>query len=390
MSCHIATNENRFYAGSEVSYGQTPTIDAKNRIPALKLAIKHTTEQPQRRDKVGGRSFAGLPTGLRRNTEYQLRTYLTSWSDSHDAPSYGPLFRAAMGSAPRLHARGVLAAGSSTTQLVFAGSHGLSAGQAVSFDGELRFVASVLDASSVELNAPLRAAPDAGSSTGAAITYSLGKKLPGVSIFDYWSPEEAVQRLICGALVDKMKVLVNADYHEFHFSGPAQELVDSLTFEAGQGQLTSFPAEPEAEAFDYSIVPGHMGQVWLGVTPERFYTLTAAEVSLDNGIDVRNREFGSRLIRCVSAGVRKVSFDFELYATDDDATKALYAAAKQRSPISAMLQLGEQSGQLFGAYAKSVVAETPQFDDGETRLRWKFSGARAQGAADDELVVAFG
>lgn len=390
MSCHISANENRFYTGSEVSYGQTPAIDAKNRIPAVKLVIKHTTEQPQRRDKVGGRSFAGLPTGLRRNTEYQLRTYLTSWSDPSDAPSYGSLFRSAMGAAPRVHSGVTLAGACTETQLFFAGAHGLTSGQAVSIGGELRFVTSVLDATSVELNAPLSAAPDGGTSTGATITYSLGKKLPSVSIFDYWSPEGTVQRLLCGALADKMRILVNADYHEFQFSGPAQDLVDSLTFEAGQGYLTSFPAEPEAEGFDYSIVPGHLGQVWLGATPERFYTLTAAEVSLDNGVDVRNREFGSRLIRCAAAGVRKVNFDFELYATDDEASNALYAAAKQRSPISVMLQLGEQAGQLFGVYGKSVVAETPQFDDAETRLRWKFSGARAQGAADDELVVAFG
>ena len=88
--------------------------------------------------------------------------------------------------------------------------------------------------------------------------------------------------------------------------------------------------------------------------------------------------------------MRKVSFDFEVYGSDEDASTALYAAAKQGSPISTMLQLGEQSGQLFGVYAKSVVPETPQFDDSEARLRWKFSGARAQGSSDDELVVAFG
>jgi hypothetical protein len=187
-----------------------------------------------------------------------------------------------------------------------------------------------------------------------------------------------------------MKILVNSDYHEFQFSGPAQDLIDSVTFEAGQGSLSAYPQEPDIEGFDYSIVPGHMGQVWLGATAERFYTLTSAEVSLDNSLDVRNREFGSSLIRCVTPGLRKVSLDFELYASDEGSSTALYSAAKQRSPISVMMQLGEQAGQLFGVYAKSVVAETPQFDDSETRLRWKFSGARAQGSSDDEVVVAFG
>lgn len=390
MSCYISTNENRFYAGSEASYGKTPAINASNRFPAVKLSVKHTTEQPQRRDKVGGRSFAGLPSGLRRNTEFQLRTYLTSWSDPTEAPGYGPLFRAAMGAAPRLHAGASLAGGCTETQLVFGGPHSLTVGQAVTVNGELRFVTSTADPQSADLNAPLSVAPAGGASTGPTITYLLGKNLPSTTIFDYWSPDEAVQRLLCGAAVNTMKIIVNSDFHEFQFSGPAQALVDSLTFEAGEGGLAAYPAEPEEGGFDYSIIPGHMGQVWLGVTPQRFYTLTSAEVSLDNSIDVRNREFGSSLIRCIAPGVREVNLDFELYGGDDDASKALYVAAKQRSPIAAMMQLGQQEGQLFGMYAKSVVAETPQFDDSETRLRWKFSGARAQGNSDDELAIAFG
>ena len=57
-----------------------------------------------------------------------------------------------------------------------------------------------------------------------------------------------------------------------------------------------------------------------------------------------------------------MSVDFELYGNEDDSTTALYAAARQRSPISAMFQLGEQPGQLFGAFMKSVAA-------GDARIR---------------------
>jgi hypothetical protein len=390
MSCYISSNENRFYAGLETSYGHTPIIAGQNRLPAVKLSIKHAVEKIDRRDKVGGRSFAGLPTGLRRKTDYQLRSYLTGWTDTSEQPGYGPLFRAAMGAAPRLHSGATIAGGSSESLLRFSSNHGLSSGQAVAVAGELRFVTAVPDQNSVELNAPLSTIPISGAVTGPTITYTLGRTLPSASIFDYWSPAEAVQRILCGAVVDKLKVVVNADFHEFHFAGPAQDLIDNVSFTPGQGDLTDFPTEPESDSFDYSIVPGHMGQVWLGVTPERFYTLTSAELSLDNNIDVRNREFGSNNIRCIAAGVRNVNLDFELYGSDQESTTALYQAAKQRSPISAMFQLGEQEGQLFGAYMKSVTPETPQFDDSETRVRWRFSGCRAQGNSDDELTIAFG
>ena len=55
-----------------------------------------------------------------------------------------------------------------------------------------------------------------------------------------------------------------------------------------------------------------------------------------------------------------------------------------------MLQLGAQTGQLFGAYLKSIVPEVPEFDDSENRMKWRFRGSRAQGTVDDELSVAFG
>jgi hypothetical protein len=54
-----------------------------------------------------------------------------------------------------------------------------------------------------------------------------------------------------------------------------------------------------------------------------------------------------------------------------------------------MVQLGEQAGQLFGAYMSAMIPEVPEFDDSETRLQWKFTNSRAQGSVDDELYIAF-
>jgi hypothetical protein len=157
-----------------------------------------------------------------------------------------------------------------------------------------------------------------------------------------------------------------------------------------QGLLTAFPAEPEPAPFNYSIIPGHLGQVWLGIGPDRFFTVTAASVSIDNAVNMRSKEFGSILPRCFSAGARTVLANFELYEQDDAATKALYQAARQQSAIEVMFQLGQQSGQLFGVRMQSVIPQVPQFDDSDGRLQWKFSNDRAQGTVDDEITVAFG
>ena len=254
----------------------------------------------------------------------------------------------------------------------------------------MRFVGAIVDATTVHLNAPFAATPQAGADAGATITYTPATELPSASIFDYWSPSTAVQRVLRGAAVDEMQILVNGDFHETRFKGVAQDLIDSATFSGGgAGELASFPEEPDTADFDYTIVPGNMGQAWLGSAPSQFFTITGASVVVKNDLDMRSREFGSSVPRAIAPGQRSVAAAFDLFARDDEQTRALYEAARQESPIGVMFQLGEAEGQLMGVYLKSVVPDVPEFEDGENRLQWRFRGGRAQGAGDDEVVVAF-
>jgi hypothetical protein len=390
MASYISSNNNRFYVAVEQNYGAAASIASQNRFPAVKLSAKQQLQKAQRKDKTGGRTFVGLPAGIRKETSYQVSTYLTSWTNPSAEPAYGPLFHAALGGAAQLYAGGTVASVANGTQVTFAAAHGLSSGQAVTFQGEMRFVTAIANAQTVILNAPFSNTLGAGSTLGPTATYSPATALPSATLFDYWDPSTAVHRVLPGAAVDKMALKINGDFHEFAFSGPSADLLDSTSFTSGQGGLTQFPPEPSLVAFNYTIVPGHLGQVWLGATPTRFYTMTGASLALSNNLDVRNLEFGSDLPRAVVPGERDVSMDVTLYEQDDTGTQALYQAARQRSPISAMFQLGQQSGQMFGAYMSGVTPEVPQYDDGETRLQWKFQGSRAQGSLNDELYIAFG
>jgi hypothetical protein len=390
MSCYISSNNNRFYVETETTYGVAPLIGDDNRIPAIKLVAKQVAERSDRKDKTGGRTFVGLPAGTRKRTNFELRTYLTGWDDQTQEPGYGPLFRAGMGMAPAIFAGGTIASAVNSTRFQFSAAHGLTLGQAIAFGGEMRFVTAVVNDHIVDVNVPFTVQPSAGSPLGPTITYRLANDLPSASIFDYWDPSEAVQRVLTGVAVDKIGIKVNGDFHEFAFSGPARDLIDSASFTSGQAGMTEYPLEPVLSPFNYAVIPGHLGQAWLGSSPERFYTLTNAELVMDNNIDTRNREFGSDGPSCISAGRRTVSLDMNLYQQDNAATIGLYQAARQRSPISVMFQLGQQAGQLFGVYLKSIVPEVPEYDDSETRVQWKFQNCRAQGTADDEVVLAFG
>jgi len=113
-------------------------------------------------------------------------------------------------------------------------------------------------------------------------------------------------------------------------------------------------------------------------------------VEIQNDLDTRSKEFGTTLPLAIVPGQRSVSVSLELFGQDDAPTTALYQAARQQLPVSIMFQMGQTPGQMAGMYLKSVVPAVPQFDDSDKRLQWKFSDVKAQGTAEDEIVVAFG
>src|SRR5580658_7875276 len=388
---YISSNANRWYIGSESAYGLVPAIAPGNRIPAVKLTAQQQRAKSQRQDKTGSRTWQGFPAGMRLQTSYDMTTYMRDWPDPTTMPSHGPLFEAAMGAPGVLWPGNTANTGTTTSTIAFATPHGLVPGQAITSAGEIRFVAAIVDASTVILNAPFSAAPALGAAIGPTATYNLAEQLPSFSIFDYWDPVTAVQRVLCGAAVDGFTVKLNGDFHQFDFKGPAQDLLDSSSFTTGQGGLTTFPAEPALDGFSYSPVPGNLGEVFLGVFPSQFFTVSAASIQIQNNLDTRAKEFGAILpLEIVPGGTRTVSVTLELFEQDDTATPALYQAARQQSPVGMMFQLGQIPGQLLGIYLKSLVPGVPEFDDSDKRLQWKFGEMRAQGTSEDEIVVAFG
>src|SRR4051794_27623898 len=107
MASYISSNANRFYTALESGYGQVGAIQASNRIPAVKLTVQQQLTAGARKDKTGSRTFTGRPTGGRRRTAFELRTYLTNW-DKSGYPAYGPLFQAALGGAPQEFSGGAI------------------------------------------------------------------------------------------------------------------------------------------------------------------------------------------------------------------------------------------------------------------------------------------
>src|ERR1700687_3104492 len=112
MAVYISSNANRFYCAAENIYGAVPGITAGNRIPAVKLSAKQQLEVTTRKDKTGSRTFGGLPPGGGGKPRFDFGTVLTTWPGGANAPSYGPLFQAALGRSPLVFNGGTAGSGS--------------------------------------------------------------------------------------------------------------------------------------------------------------------------------------------------------------------------------------------------------------------------------------
>jgi hypothetical protein len=386
MACYIATRKNRFYASLEASYGQAAAVTAGQRFSAVELKARQVFERPRRRDKTGSRTAQAIAGELRRRTSFELTTYLYGRDAGSEAPRYGALVEGALGGAARVTAGGVAVTGVNGALASFSTAHGLQPGDALTVGGEIRFVEAVTDAQGVALSAPL-----AGTgTTGGTVAYAPASELRGVSVYERWSPAGAAQRLLFGAAVDELEFRINGDYHELAFRGQAADLVDSLSFESGAGGLTAFPEEPALGELIESPVPGHMGQAWIGVTPGRMYTLSTAQIRLKNNVDLRVRDYGAVLARCVAPGDREVTVDLELYSRDGSPYDEIMQAARTRTPVGLMVQMGAQEGQMCGVWIPNLMLAVPEFDNSEARLLWRVKGSAAVGTAEDEIHVAFG
>jgi len=387
MPNYIWSDANRFYAATESAYGIPASIGASNRLAAVRLQCHQSLDNTPRRDKTGSRTYLGSAATATRVSSFELSANLISWDDV-TAPCYGPLVQAAMGGFPEL-VQGLAVATVSGVQLQTQTPHNLSVGSAISSGGETRFVTVVGDSATIALNVPFSITPQAGAVLDTTIGYRLATQLPSVSLYDYWDPANAVSRLLTGAGVDKFQIDVKGDVHSLYFSGPAADILDSCSSVFGVSGITSFPNEPALSAFDYSIVPGELGQVWLGSPLNQVFTLTQAAIEIRNNLLVRNREFGSAYPQAIVPGPREVISNFTLFAQADTGTESLYAAAKARAPVSALLQLGKQQGQTMAIYLPNVVPELPLFDDSERYLLWEFKNNLAQGVSNDEAYIAF-
>jgi hypothetical protein len=389
MTSYILSNNNRYYAAIESSYGVIPTIAASQRVPGVRLAIATQKVTPKRHDKTGTRTFLGTAGPPRKIIAYEFETCVMAQDSGTLQPTAAQMVQAALGGAPKQTTAQAATVSAGGLQVDFPAPHGMSEGSAVNVNGELRFVESVPSTASVRLCAPLTKTSGA-TAVFPAVAYAPASTLPSVTLFDYWDPNTTVQRMVRGAGVEEMDIHVDGMEHRLVFRGPAAENIDSASLLPTVGGLTAFPTEPAVESATWAPVPGNLGQVWLGNSQTQVLTLTKARIRVKNNLQTRDFEFGTNFPLALSPGERNVDVQFEVYSTDDSVFAELYQAAQTQTPIPVTIQLGDQPGAMAAIHLKTFMPQVPDYDDSETRLLWSFASSRAQGTGDDEIYFAFG
>ena len=145
MSCYISSNNERVYVALESAYGTVPAITGANRIPLVKLTAKQVPEQTARKDKTGSRTFVGLPNTIRKTTSFRTQHVDDGVDGSDRGAEPGSAVSGGDGrDAGVLHRRNGGDGDGPDGDSVHGGAR-VEPGQAVTFSGEMRFVAAIAE-----------------------------------------------------------------------------------------------------------------------------------------------------------------------------------------------------------------------------------------------------
>lgn len=383
---YISTYSNRVYILPPVAEGDnsasTPAL-----APITKLSVKTKRSNTIRQDKTGVRSELAMGGRQREIVDVTLSGYGTGGTGTTEGNAVLSPFSSALCSALGSQASCTVTASTDSTITLTEGQT-LEIGDGVSFGSEVRFVTAKLEGNVYQLIAPFRVAPIAGDTVQKCASLKPGNSNIAFGLLDSWDPDTSVQRLLTGVQANTFEISINNDFLEYTLQGYALKVVDSVNnssstnvdFASLKGAANSTMAMP---------IAGHLGQVWIGDTPTKVCTLTQATIRVDNGLVLRNDEFGCYDAKSTVLGRRSVTVDLALYQKNDTVSQEIYQKSINNQPVSVMLQIGNTPGSMFAVYLPAILFEPPQFDDSKERVIWQFKNGLAQGGADDDIFLAF-
>ncbi len=291
-----------------------------------------------------------------------------------------PILEAAFGSVVNETLSTTVASAPTTTGATVASAGTLAVGDAVLLEvtGEddgpfVRFLTAV-STNDLTWAPALPGAQTTGDDVKGGVTYKLTTALAvSLTIAHYL---DNFKRELLGAGVDELALTFDANEEgQLTASGPAKEQLTGTTQSQPAG-FTTVGGNPPS---------GLIGDCLIGDTA---YLVKSIEVSIANGLALRNQEYGvngaSELYR---AGRREITVSLEAFA-ETEAT--LYDLAEAGTYASLFKQTGRTEGSIIGLYAPRVDWKVPETDDPDEEVSWSHTGMALETVdnLNDELRLA--
>lgn len=369
------------YLKKEAAYGVEETLAASNALRHIEVGFGfdpfNRVTSPEKKQSPGPANR------FDRKKSAELATLVGLLRPSgtlNTLPELDPLLEAGFGSLTNVTLDTTVASAPTTTGATVASAGALAVGDAVllAVTGEAGpFVRMLTAVSGADLTwAPaLPAAQTVGDAVNGGITYKLATDLAIALTIAHYVPNGRNRELL-GVGINQLTVGLDPNEEpRLSASGPAKEQLSKANVQTQPGAFPTVGGNPP---------PGHIGELFID---DALYKHTTGEISLANGLALRNQEYGVNApTELYRNGRREISLSLESFLGDE----ALYDLAEAGTNATFLHQTGKVEGNIVAVYAPLVEWKVPQQDDPEEEVKWSFTGMALESVdgQNDELTLA--
>jgi len=373
----------QLYLKKEASYGVEEVLASANALrhtnvgfdsdPFARVTSEEKKQSPGPVNRFDRKKTAGLST---------LVSLLRPSGVLNTLPEIAPILEAAFGAITNVTLATTVAASPAptTTTATVAAAGALAKGDAILIEvtGQalspfVRFLTNVA-ANALTWSPALPAAPSTGDDVKGGITYKLTTALTiSLTIAHYLTN---FKKELLGAGIESLAMAFDANAEpRVTASGPAKEQLTGTT-QAQPAAFTTVGGNPPS---------GLIGNLYIGNTAYLFKSL---EISIANGLAVRNQEYGVNApTELYRSGRREISVSLDAFA-ETEAT--LYDLAEAGTNAVLMKQTGRTEGNIVAVYAPKVEWKVPSQDDPDEEVSWSFSGMALESIDGDNDELRLG
>lgn len=228
---------------------------------------------------------------------------------------------------------------------------------------------------------------------GGTVTYALSDNIISGNFWSYRRPSTIEQRVALGAVLTNFQFNLGQDIAEWSCDGECMYVLGSSNFSSmdttQKGGLASFPVEPSAPVTNYGgVIAGFTGAIT--IDSQTLALIRTATIKGNTGNQLIRDVFNTYYAVATQGDARNFTFSFNTYDEDSAGLAALKLVADNKTPVSATLQVGTVTGNIFTFTLNGIQLQSQTYDDSQLSFTVDFPDSRVHGSsltALDELQL---